>query len=101
MSIASRDKERIKNRIREALSGEKEIQKIVLFGSFVHSKNPGDIDIAVFQNSNESYIPLSMKYRRLIREISKSFPVDIIPLKMNSEGSFLEEINSGETIYER
>lgn len=44
----------IKNNIREKLSDEHEISRIVLFGSFVHSDSQNDVDIAVFQNSNEN-----------------------------------------------
>ena len=50
MTVSNSKKESIKSQIREKLSKEQEIQKIVLFGSFVNSDNPNDIDIAVFQN---------------------------------------------------
>ena len=101
MNFSTTQKESIKKQLREKLSREQEIQKIVLFGSFIHSNNPNDIDIAIFQNSNEKYLPLSMKYRKLVRDISKILPIDIIPLKFNAKGSFLNEIEIGETIYER
>ena len=60
-----------------------------------------DIDIAVFQNSNEKYLALSLKYRKLVRDISKILPVDIVPLRANAKGTFLDEIEVGEIIYER
>ena len=101
MTFSKSEKEKIKNQIKERLSKEKEIQKIVLFGSFVHSSNPNDIDIAVFQNSNEKYLSLSLKYRKLIREIAKILPVDVLPLKNDGQGFLLNEIKAGETIYER
>ena len=101
MTISNAQKEKIKAQIRERLSKELEIQKIVLFGSFVSSNNPNDIDIAIYQNSNEKYLPLSLKYRKLVREISKVFPIDVIPLKTNAQGTFLNEIEAGEIIYER
>ncbi|RPH97695.1 MAG: nucleotidyltransferase domain-containing protein [Calditrichaeota bacterium] len=101
MTISRTQKENIKSQIRECLSKEKEIQKIVLFGSFVNSNNPNDIDIAVFQDSKEKYLPLSLKYRKLIRDISRILPIDIIPLKANAQGFFINEIEAGETIYER
>ena len=72
-----------------------------MFGSFLNSNNPNDIDIAVFQNSNEKYFDLSLKYRKLIRDISHILPFDILPLKPNAKGTFLSEIELGETIYER
>lgn len=101
MTVSNRQKEIIKSQIREKLSKEQEIQKIVVFGSFINSNNPNDIDIAVFQNSNEKYLPLSMKYRKLVRDISKILPIDIIPLRINAKGTFLNEIETGEIIYEK
>lgn len=91
----------IKKKLSESLSKEKEVSKIVAFGSFLNSKTPGDIDVAVFQNSEEKYISLSLKYRKLTREIAKVIPLDIIPVRENSEETFLNEINKGEVIYER
>ncbi|OGC01347.1 hypothetical protein A2V82_07355 [candidate division KSB1 bacterium RBG_16_48_16] len=101
MTVSNSKKESIKSQIREKLSKEQEIQKIVLFGSFVNSDNPNDIDIAVFQNSNEKYLSLSLKYRKLVRDISKILPVDVIPLRINAKGTFIHEIEAGEIIYER
>ena len=95
-------KESIKKELIKYLSPEKEITKIIVFGSFVKSKNPNDVDVAIFQNSNESYLNLAMKYRRLTRKIAKMIPLDIIPLKSDTkDNSFLSEIESGELIYER
>ena len=101
MEFTESDKKLFKNQIVAKLSSEQEVCKIVLFGSFVKSDVPNDIDVAVFQDSNELYIPLSLKYRKLVRDISKNIPIDILPLKVNAKGSFLSEISSGETIYER
>lgn len=91
----------IKEKLREALSKEKEVSKIIVFGSFLKSKNPNDIDVAVFQNSQEKYLNLSLKYRKMTRDIAKIIPLDIIPINENSNGLFLNEINYGEVIYER
>ena len=101
MVISLGQKELIKNRIKEQLSKEQEIQQIVLFGSFVRSSEPNDIDIAIFQNSTESYLTLALKYRKLMREIANMLPVDVIPLKISATGLFIKEIESGETIYEK
>ena len=101
MAISAKQKQDIKEQLRKILSSEKEVQKIVLFGSFVSSMDPNDIDIAIFQNSNEKYLPLSMKYRKLVRDIAKIIPIDIIPLKEDAKGFFLEEIKAGEIIYEK
>ena len=99
--MTEKEKILIKHQLKEALSYEDEISKIIVFGSFLNSQEPNDIDVAVFQNSKEIYIKLAMKYRKLTREIAKILPIDIIPLKDNSSGSFLNEITDGEVIYER
>ena len=101
MKVSKKQKENIKNQIREKLSNEQEIQKIVVFGSFINSNDPNDIDIAIFQNSSERYLVLSMKYRKLMRELIKTIPYDIIPIQLNATGSFLNDIEAGEIIYER
>ena len=101
MSFSRKEKESIKLRVRNRLSEESEIYKIVLFGSFVTSNSPNDLDIAIYQNSNENYLNLSMRYRKILRDINLSLPCDIIPLRSNPKGLFLDEINSGEIIYER
>jgi uncharacterized protein len=99
--MTEKEKNHIKYQLKEALSKENEISKIIIFGSFLKTNEPNDIDVAVFQNSKELYLKLSMKYRKLTREIAKILPVDIIPLKANSSGNFLNEITAGEVIYER
>ncbi len=99
--MTEKEKNHIKYQLKTALSKEVEISKIIIFGSFLKTNNPNDIDVAIFQNSNEIYLNLSMKYRKLTREIAKIIPIDILPLKDNSTGSFLNEITEGEVIYER
>lgn len=88
-------------KIKDRFSKEKEVSKVIIFGSFLKKENPNDIDIAVFQDSKEVYLKLSLKYRKLIRDIAKQIPLDIIPIKQNTTGGFLNEINHGEIIYER
>ena len=95
-------KDILKKEIVQSLKSEKEIKKIMIFGSFLDSEKPNDIDVAVFQDSKEAYLTLALKYRKLIREIIRKIPVDIIPIRGNlSESSFLSEIEAGELIYER
>jgi predicted nucleotidyltransferase len=95
-------KEALKKQLVKSLSSEKEIDKIIVFGSFIESEDPHDIDIAIFQHSAESYLTLAMKYRKLTRKIAKMIPIDIIPVKSDAQNnSFLSEIESGELIYER
>ena len=87
--------------IRDKLSQFSEIDRVVLFGSFVNSNDFNDIDIAIIQNSDENFLTLSLKYRKVLRELSKTIPLDIIPINSNANGVFLEEINKGEVVYER
>ena len=95
-------KNRIKKELCESLKSESEIRKIIIFGSFLKLNDPKDIDLAIFQDSNESYLKLALKYRKLTRKISKTIPIDIIPLRKNISDSFiLSEIEAGELIYER
>ena len=42
-----------------------------------------------------------MKYRKLMRELLNTISYDIIPVHLNATGSFLNEIEEGEIIYER
>lgn len=55
MVIAAIAKEKIKHDLAELLSREKEVQRVIVFGSFVTSDTPHDLDVAVFQNSDETY----------------------------------------------
>jgi predicted nucleotidyltransferase len=87
--------------ITKKLSQFSEINRVVLFGSFLSSDNPNDIDIAVIQNSNDNFLTLSLKYRKVLRDISKIIPIDIVPLKENAQGIFLEEIHKGKIVYEK
>jgi len=96
------NKGELKNKIIESLKGQKEIEQIIIFGSFNQSDTPNDIDIAVVQNSNDNYMTLSLKYRRLIRSITKEIAVDIFPVMVNNRNNFFRnEIASGEVIFAR
>src|SRR3990170_9120354 len=96
------NKKEVKNKIVNSLKGQKEIERIIIFGSFNKSDSPNDIDIAVVQNSNENYLSLALKYRKLIRNISREIAVDIFPIsKKNDNSFFLNEVIRGEVIYAR
>lgn len=96
------NKAELKDRIVNLLKGEKEIERIIIFGSFNKSDSPNDIDIAVIQNSSDNYLTLALKYRKLVRNISKEIAVDIFPIiKENNNSFFLREVSSGEVIYAR
>lgn len=92
----------IKNKIVDSLKGEEEVERIIIFGSSNQCDTPNDIDIAVVQNSADNYLTLALKYRKLIRNISKDIAVDIFPvLEKNDNSFFKNEINSGEVIFAR
>jgi len=97
-----KQKETLKRTLVSCLEKDREIRRIVIFGSFLTSMSPMDMDVAVFQDSDESYVALAMKYRRQTRLVSCRIPLDIIPLRNGvTNDSFLKEIESGETIYDR
>lgn len=96
------NKTQLKNEIVDSLKGQKEIERIIIFGSFNKSDSPNDIDIAVVQNSSDNYLTLALKYRKLIRNISKEIAIDIFPIVSKTENSFFKnEVESGEVIYAR
>ena len=96
------NKSEIKKRIVSSLKGEAEIERIIIFGSFNRSDSPNDIDIAVIQNSSDNYLTLALKYRKLVRDISKEIAIDIFPIvKGNNNSFFTSEVASGEVIYAR
>lgn len=102
MVLDIKQKETLKRELVSCLADDREIQRIVVFGSFLTSAVPADMDVAVFQDSDEPYIPLAMKYRRQTRLVARSIPLDIIPIRSGVSGNpFLKEIESGETVYER
>jgi uncharacterized protein len=100
--FTERQKDLLKRQLISCLEGEKEVRKIVVFGSFLKSSDPHDLDVAVFQDSSEKYLPLAMKYRKKTRTIARVIPLDIIPLRADARGEvFMDEIIQGEIIYER
>lgn len=102
MVLTGQQKESLREDLVHCLSSEKEIKKIVIFGSFLHSENPHDLDVAVFQDSAEPYLPLAMKYRKKTRSLAQKIPLDIIPLKIGVlDFSFFSEIDRGKVVYER
>lgn len=96
------NKRQLKDEIVKSLKGQEEIEKIIVFGSFNKSDSPNDLDIAVVQSSSENYLTLALKYRKLIRNISKEIAIDIFPILSKTKNSFfINEIESGEVIYVR
>ena len=102
MHLTEKEKELLKKELAASLRDESEITKIVVFGSFLTASDPNDLDVAVFQNSDQSYLPLAMKYRKKTRMISNKITLDILPLKPGARHSLmLDAILQGEVIYER
>jgi len=100
--FTEQEKELLKQRLIGSLKAEREVCRIVVFGSFINSDDPHDMDVAVFQDSDEKYLPLAMRYRRKTRDIARIIPMDILPLKAGVQGEvFMDEIERGEVIYER
>jgi len=100
--LAADDKMRLVDELVACLRREQEIVRIVIFGSFVQSDAPHDMDVAIFQDSAENYLPLAMKYREKTRRIADDIALDIIPIRPNApRTSFLAEIERGNTVYER
>ncbi len=100
--FTEQQKQSLKEQLINLLRTEKEVCRIVIFGSFLSSNDPHDIDVAIFQDSDEKYLPLAMRYRKKTRAIARMISLDILPLKAGAqEGIFMDEIKQGEVIYER
>ncbi|MDQ3013015.1 MAG: nucleotidyltransferase domain-containing protein [Acidobacteriota bacterium] len=102
MAINELEKRSLKQALVECLRTEPEVRRIVVFGSFLRSDDPHDLDVAVFQDSAEDYLPLALKYRRKTRMLARRIVLDILPLKLGAQSDpFLAEVARGEVIYER
>ncbi len=102
MGLNEQEKSVLKQELVNCLHAEKEIRKIVIFGSFLYSDDPHDLDVAVFQDSVEPYLPLAMKYRKKTRSIARRICLDILPLKFQAQDDpCLAEVAQGEVFYER
>lgn len=94
-------KNALKQEVARCLGQFAEVRRVIVFGSFLNGESPNDMDVAVFQDSDEAYLPLALKYRRMTKSVSATIPLDIIPLRPGASGSFMEEIARGEVVYER
>lgn len=102
MNLTDREKADIKTAVRDCFQSDPAIRKVVLFGSFVSSDSPNDLDIAVFGDGFEAYLPLALEYRRRVRGISRRIPVDVFPIREDHGGGpIMEAVARGEVIYER
>ena len=94
-------KKQIKQAIVDALKDEREVHKIIIFGSFLKAGTPNDIDVAVVGEFHQGYLAAAIRLRRHVRHIAKILPVDIVPIQENSPpNSFMQDIFEGEVIYE-
>ena len=99
--LSESDKQQIKRELVERLKGEPEVRKVVIFGSFATAPDPDDLDVAIFQDSDQAYLPLATKYRRLLGPVADIIPIDVIPVRPSPEpGEFLDEVLNGEVVYE-
>lgn len=94
-------KAEIKRKLAECLGRTPEVQKVMVFGSFLRNEDPNDIDVAVFVDNDLDYLPLTLKLRKLARPVSDTIPLDIIPVRPGASGMMYDEICGGEVIYER
>lgn len=102
MLLTEKQKDELKKELVLCLKSDAEVKKIVVFGSFIDSSDPADLDVAVFQESDEAYLPLAMKYRKKTRALARKIPIDIFPVRSNvKDHTFLSEIDRGEVLYER
>ena len=102
MTLTAEERDALKQQVVACLRNEPEVRRIVLFGSFIRSPSPQDLDVAVFQESEEAYLPLALKYRRLLRPVASRIPVDVLPMRAkDATGAFLHEIEQGEVVYVR
>lgn len=102
MLLTEKQKDELKKELVLCLKSDAEVKKIVVFGSFIDSSDPVDLDVAVFQESDEAYLPLAMKYRKKTRALARKIPIDIFPVRSNvKDHTFLSEIDRGEVLYER
>lgn len=102
MVLSNEAKDRLRKEIVSLLTQFPEVRRVVIFGSFITSSEPHDLDVAVFQDSEEDYYSLAMKYRRSLRSIANQIPLDVIPLRRSPEQpAFRRQLDKGEVLYER
>jgi len=94
-------KQQITRAIVEAIKDEPDIHKIIVFGSFLSSETPGDIDIAVLGQFPHGYLEAATRLRKKLRHVAKMLPVDIVPILEDAPpNQFVREIVQGEVLYE-
>jgi uncharacterized protein len=97
------DKQNIRQQLQSAFVDDSKVEKIIVFGSFVTSDTPHDLDLAVFCNSSDDYLTLALALRKKLRNISSIIPIDLVPIAMpyDPSAAFMQQINKGEVVYEK
>ena len=107
--------EHIKNRIIKEIKKEKP-NKVILFGSYASEMQNADSDIDLYIVTNDHFLPQSfkekmdvkMRFSKLLDDIRKDFPVDIIVHTLPMHEKFIqldsmfarEILRNGQMIYE-
>ena len=94
------DKQQIRQQLQSAFVDDSKVDKIIVFGLFVTSETPHDLDVAVFCNSSDDYLTLALALRKKLRNISSIIPIDLVPIAMPCDPSaaFMQEINKGRSV---
>ena len=97
------DKLKIRRQLQSVFTDDDKVEKIVVFGSFISSESPHDMDVAVFCNSSDDYLSLALALRKKLRGISSIIPIDLVPIAVpyDPSAAFMQEINKGEVVYEK
>lgn len=97
------DKYALSKDLVSALSTDDQVEKIIIFGSFIRSSSPNDMDVAVFCDSKDDYLTLALALRKKLRKLSRIIPIDLLPISIPYDPAalFLQEINKGEVVYEK
>jgi uncharacterized protein len=102
MHLTTSDRDEIVRDLADCFRGDPSVRRVVVFGSFWTSQDPHDVDVAIFQDTDEPYLPLAMRYRRLTRPIAERIALDIIPIRSGAtSGGFLDEVQLGRVILEQ
>lgn len=95
------EKSELLREVSRCLRPATEVRKVVVFGSFLSSDSPNDMDVAVFVDGGISYLDIAMKLRRLAEPVARWIPLDIIPVRPDAKGAILDAIAQGTVVYER
>ena len=103
MDVLGDNKYKVKQDLIAALEDDSAVEKIIIFGSFLTSEQPHDLDVAIFSTSPADYLTQAMSFRRKLRNIARIIPLDVVPVSTltSYDSSFLQEILKGEIIYEK